>query len=100
VTFDTRPSVSITKPDITAGWPESKLSQYYMLQMASGETLPTLKEALVELTLGLSLILIYVTVTKIMDEFILGVDILHTCVMHSWILATTCCNWVRKKYHS
>jgi hypothetical protein len=39
-------------PDITAGWPKRNQSQCYMLQTASGETLPILKEALMELTLG------------------------------------------------
>jgi hypothetical protein len=47
-----------------------------MLQTASGEALPILKETLVELTLGWSPIGIWVLVTEITDGLILGLDIL------------------------
>jgi len=51
VTIDTGASVTIARPDIVAGIPERKPSRAYVLQTASGETIPVLKEALVELTL-------------------------------------------------
>jgi predicted nucleic acid-binding Zn finger protein len=44
--------------------------------MASGETIPVLKEGLVELTLGRSALKIWVFVAKITDYFILGLDVL------------------------
>jgi hypothetical protein len=53
VTTDIRESVSITWPDVPAGLPKKKSTQLYVLQMVSGEILPVLKEALVQLTLGL-----------------------------------------------
>jgi hypothetical protein len=53
VIIDTGASVTIARPDIVAGQPERKLSSAYVLQTASGETIPVLTEALIELTLGL-----------------------------------------------
>jgi hypothetical protein len=45
--------------------------------MASGDTIPVLKEALVELTLGRDALRIWVFVAEITDEFILlGLDVL------------------------
>lgn len=38
--------------DVTVEWPKRNESQYYMLQTASGATLPNMKVALLELTLG------------------------------------------------
>jgi hypothetical protein len=52
VIINTGVPMPTTRPDITAGWPKRNQSQCYVLQIASGETLPILKEALVELTLG------------------------------------------------
>jgi hypothetical protein len=46
--------------------------------MASGETLPILKEVFVQMTLGWSPIRIYVLIAEITDELILELDILHT----------------------
>jgi hypothetical protein len=46
------------------------------LQTASGETIPVLKEALVEMTLGRRTLRIWVFVAEITDEFILGLDVL------------------------
>jgi hypothetical protein len=43
-----------------------------VLHRASGETLPVLNEALVELTLGLSMLETWLYVTTITDKFILG----------------------------
>lgn len=64
--------------DIVAGQPERKLSQPYTLQTASQETITILKQALVQLTLGLSTLKICVFVakiTKITDEFNLGLEV-------------------------
>jgi hypothetical protein len=47
-----------------------------MLQMASGEILPILKEALVTLTLGWRPLTTWVLVADIADEFILAFDVL------------------------
>ena len=49
--IDTGASVTIVRPDIVAEKPERKPSRAYVLQKASGETIPVLKEALVDLTL-------------------------------------------------
>ena len=49
--LDTGASVTIARPDMVTGLPERKPSRAYVLQTASGETIPV-KEALVELTLG------------------------------------------------
>jgi hypothetical protein len=50
VTVDTRASVSIATPDITACL--RKMSRLHILQTASRKTTLVLKEVLVELTLG------------------------------------------------
>jgi hypothetical protein len=47
MTIDTGASVMIARPDITAGLLRRELSRPYVLQVASGKTLPLLKEALV-----------------------------------------------------
>jgi hypothetical protein len=52
VTIDTGASVIIVRPDMVTGQPERRTSRAYVLQTASGETIPVMKEALVELTLG------------------------------------------------
>jgi hypothetical protein len=76
VTIYTGTSVTIARPDIVAGQPERKPSRPYVLQTASGETIPLLKEALVELTLGRRALRIWVFVAEVTDEFILGLDVL------------------------
>ena len=48
------------------------------MQTASGETIPVLKEAHVELTLGRRALRIWVFLADVTDEFILGLDILRT----------------------
>jgi len=48
------------------------------LQTASGQTIPVLKEALVELTLGQRALKIWVFVAEFTDEFIVGLDVLRT----------------------
>lgn len=42
----------IVKPNITTALPKGELTRSYVLKMASGETLPALKEALAELIMG------------------------------------------------
>jgi hypothetical protein len=49
-----------------------------MLQTVSGEAFPILKEVFLTLTLGLHPLKIWVFVEEINNEFILGLDILHT----------------------
>jgi hypothetical protein len=44
--------VTAVRPNNAAGLLKKMPSQYYILQMASWETLPILKEALVEVTMG------------------------------------------------
>jgi hypothetical protein len=61
---------------MVVGQPERKPSRAYVLQTASGETIPVLKEALVELSLGRRALRIWVFVTEVTDEFILGLDVL------------------------
>jgi len=76
VTIDTGASVTIAHPDKVAGQPERKPSRTYVLQTASGETIPVLKEAFIELTLGRRALRIWVFVVEVMDEFILRLDVL------------------------
>jgi hypothetical protein len=51
VTIDTGASGTVARPNIFAGEHERKLSRAYVLQTASGETIPVM-EALAELTVG------------------------------------------------
>jgi hypothetical protein len=55
---------------------ERNQGRQYVLQVVSGETIPVVKEALVELTLGQSALKIWVFVARITDELILGLYIL------------------------
>ena len=64
------------RPDMVTGQPERKSSTAYVLQTASGETIPVLKEALFELTLGRRALRIWVFVAEVTDEVILGLDVL------------------------
>jgi hypothetical protein len=75
VTIDTGASATVARSDIVAGLPERELSQPYVLQTASGETIPVV-EAHVELTMGRSALRSWVFVADIKDDFILGLDIL------------------------
>jgi hypothetical protein len=67
--------VTIARPDIVAGLPERELSRPYVLQTPSGEKIPVVKEARVELTLGRRCLGIWGFVADITDDFILGLDI-------------------------
>jgi predicted aspartyl protease len=76
VTIDTGASATVARPDIVAGLPERELSQPYVLQTASGETMPVVKEAHVELTMGQRTLRSWVFVADMADAFIMGLDIL------------------------
>jgi hypothetical protein len=65
--------MTITRPDTAPQQPEKKP---YVLQMASRETLPVLKEVWVELPLGQCAVHIWGFVAKITGEYILRLDIL------------------------
>jgi hypothetical protein len=68
--------VAIARPDIVAGLPERKPSRPYLLQRASEETIPVVTEGRVEQTLEQHALKIWVIVTYVTDEFILGLYIL------------------------
>jgi hypothetical protein len=71
-TVDTGASICYHRqPDIVAGLPERKLSRSHVLQTASGETIPVVKEA----HGGRCILKIWVFVADVTD-FILGLDIL------------------------
>jgi hypothetical protein len=76
VTINTGASATVARPDIVAGLPERELSQPYVLQTASGETMPVVKETHVELTLGQRTLRSWMFVADIKDDFILGLDFL------------------------
>jgi hypothetical protein len=75
VTIDTGASATVARPDVVARLPERELSQPYVLQTASGETMPVMKDAHVELTMGQRTLRSWVFVADIADDFILGLDI-------------------------
>jgi hypothetical protein len=79
VIIDTGASVTIARPDLVAGLPERKPNLSYVLQTASGETIPVMREAHVELTLGRRPVRIWMLVADITDELILGLDVLRAC---------------------
>jgi hypothetical protein len=76
VTVDIGALMTVARPDTTAGLPVRDLI-IQVLQMASGEILPILKEALVKVTLGQCPLTTWVFVANITDKFILRLDILH-----------------------
>jgi hypothetical protein len=78
LTINTGVSVMIARPDIMVGLPQIDLSMLYVLQMASGEILLILKEALVKLTLRGRPLAAWAFVANITDKFILGLDVLCT----------------------
>jgi hypothetical protein len=77
VTVDTGASVSIARPDIVAGLPERDVPKKACVRSISGQTLPILKEALVKLTLGKRLLITWVFVASITEEFMLGLDVMY-----------------------
>jgi hypothetical protein len=76
VTVDTGTYVTVARPDTAAGWPERQPNRSLTLQMVSGEALPILKEALLTLTPGRHPLKIWVSVTDITNELILGLNVL------------------------
>jgi hypothetical protein len=79
VIIDTEASVTIARSDIVAGLPERKPNLSYVLKTVSGETIPVMMEAHLELTLGRRPLRIWVLVAGITDELILGLDVLRAC---------------------
>jgi hypothetical protein len=73
----TRTSMSIARPNITTGLPDRQQTWPYILQMASGKTLPVLMETLLKLALEWHLVQTWVSTAKITDKFILGLEVLH-----------------------
>jgi hypothetical protein len=65
VTIDIGTSITVAQPDIFAGQPKRKPSRAYVLQTASGETIPLLKEALVKLTLGWRTLMIWLFIAEV-----------------------------------
>jgi hypothetical protein len=76
VTMDAGAFVTVARPDIVVGLPERQPSRQYILQVLSGQTIPIVKKALVDLNLGQRTLKTRVFVADITDEFILGLDIL------------------------
>jgi predicted aspartyl protease len=76
VTIDTGASVTVARPDIVEGLPIRELSRPYVLLTASGGTIPVVKKARLELTLGWRTLRRWVFVADITNDFILGLDIL------------------------
>jgi hypothetical protein len=52
MTIDAGAFVTVSRPDIIVGLLERKPSRQYVLQMMSGQTIPVVREALVDLILG------------------------------------------------
>jgi hypothetical protein len=75
VTIDAGAFVTVARPDIVVGLPERQPSRQYVLQV-SGQTIPIVKKALVDLNLGQRTLNTRVFVADITEEFILGLDIL------------------------
>jgi hypothetical protein len=78
MTIDAEASLMIVRPDITTGFPERELTRPYLLQVASGKTLPILKEAFIELTLEWLPLKTGVFFDNTTNKFPLGMDVLHT----------------------
>jgi hypothetical protein len=76
VTIDAGTFMSVARPDIVLGLPESRPGRQRVLQVGSGRTIPVVKDVLVELNLGQQVLKIWVFVADITDEFIMGLDIL------------------------
>jgi hypothetical protein len=68
--------VTVARPGIAAGWLERQPNPSLTLQTVLGEALPILKEAFLTLILGRRPLKIWVFVTHITNEFILGLDVL------------------------
>jgi hypothetical protein len=76
VAIDTGASVTTIRPDSTARLPKRDLTWSCVLQTTPGETVPILKEVLVEMTMGQSPIYVRAYIAKITHKFILRLDVL------------------------
>jgi hypothetical protein len=76
VTTDAGAFETVARTDIVVGLPGKKPGRQCVLQVGSGRTIPVMKVALEQLTLGQRALKIWVFVADITDEFILGLDIL------------------------
>lgn len=90
VANDIGTSMTIARHNITAGLSHREHSWLYILQMVSEKTLPVLKEALVEVTMGLECLLRSSLTSSSWDWM--------SCMpmMHPWILDILCLEWARK----
>jgi hypothetical protein len=76
VTVDTGACVTVARPDIAAGCPKRQPNQRYTLQTLTGDALTIFIEVFLSLTMGRRPLKIWVFVTNITNEFILGLDII------------------------
>jgi predicted aspartyl protease len=97
VTIDTGAYATVARPDIVAGLPERELSQPYVLQTASGETIPVVQEAHVELIMGRRTLRSWVFVADIKDDFILGLDIICVRTTRQWTQDAACYDWAKMR---
>jgi hypothetical protein len=89
--MDTGAYITVARPDIADERPERQPNQRFTLQTVSGETLPILKEFFLTLTFGLRPLKIWIFVADIINEFILGLDILRTYDAYIDIRRQTLC---------
>jgi hypothetical protein len=78
VTIDDGVFVTVARPDNVVVLPERRPGRQCVLQVGSGRTIPVVKKALVQLTLGQRALKIWVFVADVTDKFILGLDILRS----------------------
>ena len=78
ILVDTGAAVTVIRPDVAEGLPSKKPNRPYQLVTASGDNLPVVKEALLELTLGRSTVRLWVFVARVAEEVILGLDALRS----------------------
>jgi deoxyhypusine synthase len=71
-------AVAISRSDTVGGLPKRGLTRPCILHMASEKTIPIFIEAFVDLTLGWCPMMTWIFIAVIADEFILGLDVLHT----------------------
>jgi hypothetical protein len=76
--IDSGASLTVVRPDVTAGLPERYKRTPETLKMVADEILPVLKETLVKSILWRRLLTKLRFVAKITYEFILGLNVLST----------------------
>jgi hypothetical protein len=77
VTADTGAYVTVVRPNIAAGWPKRAKPTLHAADGICG-SFTILKEVFLTLTLGRRPLKIWVYVTNITNEFVLGLEILNT----------------------